>query len=133
MSEDKQNILIVDDNADIRESMAAMVESLGHTPIVFGSGKAALGEIAGKNIALALLDIMMPEMGGYDLLAEIKKMPEYESLPIIMVTAKDRDSEIIEGYQYGADYYITKPFTIKQLEYGINLFLSGESGTKSEK
>ncbi len=41
-----------------------------------------------------------------------------------MVTAKDQDSEILEGYQYGADYYITKPYTTKQLEYGIMIFLS---------
>lgn len=123
MSKDKKNILIVDDNNDIRESMIAMVESLGYGVVAFGSGKAALSGIAGNNLALALLDIMMPEMSGYDLLIEIKKIPEYESLPIIMVTAKDGDSEILEGYQVGADYYITKPFTLKQLEYGINLFL----------
>jgi DNA-binding response OmpR family regulator len=66
---------------------------------------------------------MMPGMNGYELLAKIREMPEFANLPIIMVTAKDEDSEIIEGYNFGADYYITKPFNSKQLEYGIKIYL----------
>ena len=66
---------------------------------------------------------MMPEMNGYELLKQIRGISGFENLPVIMVTAKDEDSEIIEGYQFGADYYITKPFTAKQLEYGLKLFL----------
>ncbi|MCB0332675.1 MAG: response regulator, partial [Bdellovibrionales bacterium] len=87
------------------------------------SATEALKQIPGEHIDIALLDIMMPEMNGYELLEAMKKMPEFESLPVIMVTAKDQDSEILEGYQHGADYYITKPFTTKQIEYGLKLFL----------
>jgi DNA-binding response OmpR family regulator len=67
---------------------------------------------------------MMPVMNGYELMHELKKLPQFETLPVIMVTAKGEDSEILEGYQSGADYYITKPFTIKQLDYGLKLFLN---------
>jgi CheY-like chemotaxis protein len=73
---------------------------------------------------MALLDIMMPEMNGYEVMKALKALPEFKDIPIIMVTAKDQDSEILQGYQSGADYYITKPFTAKQLDYGIRIFLS---------
>ena len=116
-------ILIVEDDTDSRQALTTMVESLGYQTMACASGKEALVGIKTCKVHLALLDIMMPEMDGYELLTEIKKIPEYLSLPIIMVTAKDQDTEIIDGYRFGADYYIPKPFTTKQLEYGIRLFL----------
>jgi len=124
MTEEKKTILVVEDDADTRVALCTMLESLGFNHVSFTSAKEALSSIKGLNVQLALLDIMMPEMNGYELLREIKKLPEYKDLPIIMVTAKDQDSEILEGYQFGADYYITKPFTAKQLEYGIRIFLT---------
>jgi DNA-binding response OmpR family regulator len=117
-------ILVVEDDQDTRDTLCTMLSSLGYTPLSFPSGKAALEGLKGEPVKLALLDIMMPEMNGYELLEQIRKLPEFSGLPIIMVTAKDQDSEILEGYHCGADYYITKPFTRKQLEYGIKLFLS---------
>lgn len=124
MNDSKKLLLVVEDDLDTRNSLVTMLDALGFEVVAFASGKEALAGLVGKKIDLALLDIMMPEMNGYELMAEIKKIPEYAKLPIIMVTAKDRDSEILEGYQFGADYYITKPFTVKQLEYGIKIFLA---------
>ena len=69
----------------------------------------------------------MAERGGYELLQELKKIPTYARVPIIMVTARDEDSDVLEGYRYGADYYICKPFTSKQLEKGISLYLHAPS------
>ncbi|RMG43894.1 MAG: response regulator [Candidatus Dadabacteria bacterium] len=126
MAGDKQTILVVEDDQDSRDALCAMLEALGYEPLAFGSAAEALNGIQGQNLALALLDIMMPEMNGYELLKKIKEFPEFSDMPIIMVTAKDKDSEILEGYQTGADYYITKPFTKKQLEYGIQIFLNPE-------
>ena len=119
----KKTILVVEDDADSRNALCTILEALGFDPLAFASAKSALAGIQGKKISLALLDIMMPEMNGYELLREIKQIPEFKELPVLMVTAKDEDSEILEGYQFGADYYITKPFTSKQLEYGIRIFL----------
>lgn len=124
MEQTKKTILVVEDDADTRASLCTMLEALGFNHIGFGGAKEALSKIKDHQIDLALVDIMMPEMNGYELLRELKKMPEYKDMPVIMVTAKDQDSEILEGYQFGADYYITKPFTTKQLEYGIKIFLS---------
>ena len=119
----KKNVLIVEDDNDSRQTIAMMVEVLGFTPIAYPGGKEALADLSTLKIDLALLDIMMPGMDGYQLLEEMRKIPSCQSIPVIMVTAKDRDSEVLEGYQSGADYYITKPFTAKQLEYGIKMFL----------
>ncbi len=124
MNTQKKTILVVEDDPDTRAAMCTMLETLGYSHVSYGLAKEALSAIKGVHIDLALLDIMMPEMNGYELMAEIKKIPEYRELPIIMVTAKDQDSEILEGYQFGADYYITKPFTTRQLDYGIRIFLS---------
>ena len=124
MNNTKRTILVVEDDHDIRAALCTMLESLGFNHLSFPNGKETLAAIKGLKIDLALLDIMMPEMNGYELLKEIKLIPEFKDTPIIMVTAKDQDSEILEGYQYGADYYITKPFTTKQLEYGIRIFLN---------
>lgn len=124
MNAAQKMILVVEDDMDSRATLCTMLEALGFQHISFASAREALQAIPGKHIDLALLDIMMPEMNGYQLLAELKKLPEFKDLPVIMVTAKDQDSEILEGYQYGADYYITKPYTAKQLEYGLKIFLT---------
>ena len=77
---------------------------------------------------LVLLDVMMPEMSGIEVLQQIKDNSQTGRLPVILVTAKTHDEDVMVGYQYGADYYITKPFTAKQLLYGIDLVLGkGES------
>ena len=123
MNESKSKILVVEDDNDSLVAICTMLESLGYEPISYGNPKEALADIPGKKIDLALLDIMMPDMNGYQLLEEIKKLPEFKDLPVIMVTAKDQPSEVLEGYQVGADYYITKPFNTKQLDWGIKIFL----------
>jgi CheY-like chemotaxis protein len=124
MAPAKKIILVVEDDPDSRSAICTILETLGFEHRAFGSAREALAGLQSTKVDLALVDIMMPEMNGYELLREIKQMPSYKELPIIMVTAKDQDSEILEGYQFGADYYITKPFTSKQLDYGIRLFLS---------
>jgi CheY-like chemotaxis protein len=124
MTATKKKILVVEDDNDSRNALCAMLDALGFSYTGFASGKEALEKIKGQKIDMALLDIMMPEMNGYEVMKALKALPEFKDIPIIMVTAKDQDSEILQGYQSGADYYITKPFTAKQLDYGIRIFLS---------
>lgn len=120
----KKNVLVVEDDADSRAAICTILETLGFSHTSFSGGAEAL-KYSGA-VDIALLDIMMPNMNGYELLAQMRKRTEYKDLPVIMITAKDGDSEILEGYQSGADYYITKPFTAKQLEYGIRIFLPAD-------
>lgn len=119
-----RNILVVDDDADTREILGKILESLGHKPVLKASGPEALKFLQEDptKIDLFILDVMMPEMNGYDLLEKIKEIPKYTDTPIIMVTAKDADTDVLEGYKHGADYYITKPFTSKHIEWGLKIF-----------
>jgi DNA-binding response OmpR family regulator len=77
---------------------------------------------------------MMPEMSGLEVLQAIRDNTTTTTLPVIMVTAKIQDDDVLAGYQYGADYYITKPCTSKQLLYGISLVLDKNAeARRSEK
>lgn len=123
MTKEQKKILVVEDDSDSLNALVTIIESLGYAALPFSSGVAALEGIKGHKLDLALVDIMMPQMNGYEFLTELRKLEPFKDIPVIMVTAKDEDGEILEGYQYGADYYITKPYTSKQLQYGIKLYI----------
>lgn len=118
-------VLVVEDDADSRMLLCRLIVRLGHETVDFACGPDALEYLPDDSIAVALLDIMMPEMSGFELLQEIRSLPGMEELPAIMVTARDQDDDILEGYKSGADYYITKPYTAQQLAYGIKIVLEG--------
>ncbi len=117
----QKKVLVIEDDQDTRELTCKMLEGLGHEPSAFARPEDALEKLNSGTFDVVLLDIMMPGMDGYAVLNKIRENPKFQSLPVVMVTAKDGDSEILEGYTSGADYYITKPFTTKQLEYGIKI------------
>lgn len=124
----KHKVLVVDDNPDSVAIMRGMLEGRGYDVAAAHSGTEALQFLKKETVDLVLLDIMMPEMSGMEVLQRIKEDAATGRLPVILVTAKTQDEDVISGYQYGADYYITKPFTAKQLLYGIELILGeGES------
>ncbi|WP_339224980.1 response regulator transcription factor [Paenibacillus sp. FSL H8-0332] len=102
-----QTILIVDDEQEIRELLRLYVEKDGYTVIQAGNGREALKQAAAARIDLAVIDIMMPELDGYQL---IKGLREHSNLPIIVVSAKTENHEKILGLDLGADDYVTKPF-----------------------
>ena len=119
----KHKVLIVDDNPDSVAIMRSILESRGYDVAAAQSGAEALDFLQRETVNLVLLDIMMPEMSGTEVLQRIKDNAATGRLPVILVTAKTQDEDVLSGYQYGADYYITKPFTAKQLLYGIELIL----------
>lgn len=103
----KKTILIVDDEKEIRELLRLYIEKDGFYVIQAENGVEALGQAAFTRIDLAVIDIMMPELDGYQL---IKGLREYSKLPIIVVSAKMQNHEKILGLDLGADDYVTKPF-----------------------
>ena len=126
MKQKEGKIVIVEDDFDSREALVVIIESLGLEAIAFESAQAALDGLADISVAVFMLDIMMPKMNGYELLDALRTRPEFKTTPVIMVTAKDDDKEVLDGYRHGADYYITKPYTAKQIEFGLNLYLAPE-------
>ncbi len=120
----KKTILVVDDDLDSRNALCAILEALGYSVISYGSGAETLANLSGKSIDLAMLDVMMPEMNGYELLEQIRKLDEFANLQVFMVTARDTDDDMLKGYSHGADYYIPKPYTAKQIKFGLDQFFA---------
>jgi CheY-like chemotaxis protein len=118
-----QRILVVDDNPDSVIIMRTILESQGYEVAVATNGAEALEQVTEATPDLVLLDIMMPNVGGLEVLQRMREDARTGRVPVILVTAKAQDEDVMSGYQYGADYYITKPFTPKQLLYGIGLVL----------
>lgn len=115
-----KKIYIVDDDINIRELIKLYLEKEGYEVELFEGGKAAITKIKQSIPDLVLLDLMMPEIDGYDTLKEIKKIAE---IPIIMVTAKDETMDKIIGLELGADDYVVKPFDGKELASRVKAVL----------
>ncbi len=126
-----KTILVVDDNFDITEITKTILTSRGYDVRVAYSGRDALAQIQAAPPALVILDVMMPDMSGLEVVEQIKDHPTMAAIPVIMCTAKAQDSDFLEGYRCGADYYITKPFTAQQLLYGISLLLGNREHVRS--
>jgi len=118
-----KKILVVDDNVDSIMILRSILESQGFVVRTAQSGVDAIEVLSHEVPDLVLLDVMMPQMSGIEVLERIKTTHATSKVPVIMVTAKIQDDDVLTGYQHGADYYITKPCTAKQLLYGIGLVL----------
>ena len=119
-------VLVVDDDEDNTVIASTIVRSQGYEVRVAPSGPVALEVLEREHIDVVLLDIMMPEMNGIEVLDRIRSNPRLAGMPVILVTAKSQDEDVLGGYKCGADYYITKPFTSRQLLHGIGLVLGNE-------
>lgn len=123
-----RRILVVDDNADSVAILGSMLCAEHYDVVVASSGAEALERLKQEPVDLVLLDVMMPQMSGLEVLRRMREDAATDRLPVILVTAKTHDEDLLGGYQYGADYYITKPFTKRQLLYGIDLVI-GKGGS----
>jgi DNA-binding response OmpR family regulator len=116
-------ILIVDDNEDSLRIVTRILTSNGYEVAVARNGRDGVESALETVPELIILDIMMPEMNGLEALEELRKHAATSAVPVILLTAKSHDEDVIEGYRVGADYYMTKPFSAKQLLYGVRLVL----------
>ena len=119
----KKTIMVVDDNPDIITIVKTILEGRGYTVFSASSGPELLSMLPNHKPDLIILDIMMPEMDGLEVLTRLKGKAETATTPVILLTAKVQYEDVLGGYKLGADYYITKPFTSTQLVNGINLLL----------
>ncbi|TXR51483.1 phosphate regulon transcriptional regulator PhoB [Reinekea thalattae] len=110
-----RSILIVDDEAAIREVIAAALEMAGYHTIEAANGQDAHGLVVDQKPDLILLDWMMPHVSGVELARRLKRDPLTAEIPIIMLTAKGEEDHKIAGLEAGADDYITKPFSPREL------------------
>ena len=101
------NILVVDDEPMIREAVASYLEKQGYHVFLAETGKAAFEVFEREKIAFIVLDLMLPDISGEELCAEIRRRSR---VPIIMLTARTMEEDMLNGLKIGADDYITKPF-----------------------
>jgi DNA-binding response OmpR family regulator len=106
-----KTILIVDDELSILVPLQFLMEQEGYVPKLAQSGKEAIEKIEEFGPALILLDIMLPDLDGYEIYHIIRQRREWDSIRIIFLTAKNRETDMAKGLAIGADAYITKPFS----------------------
>ncbi|MDP9034487.1 MAG: response regulator [Myxococcota bacterium] len=118
------SILIVDDNAANLLAFEAILTPLGHRTVKARSAEDALRQLLQRDFALILLDVQMPEMNGFELAALLKSHSRLAHVPIIFVTALNRDdAHVFKGYSHGAVDYLLKPFDPEMLRVKVNVFI----------
>ena len=116
---DKTNILIVEDNSDLREFLAEAL-SVNYNVSTAEDGEVGYKIACEKDFDLVVSDIMMPKVDGLELCKMLKNNLETSHIPIVLLTAKNQEEDFVEGFQYGADDYISKPFNLTVLQAKID-------------
>ncbi|MET9849272.1 response regulator transcription factor [Streptomyces ossamyceticus] len=117
-------VLVADDDADIRDLVAFKLTQSGHQVTAVEDGMAALRALREGPPDLVLLDIRMPGMSGLDVCRELRAAQETASLPVILITARSQEGDVELGFSAGADDYIVKPFSPRELSSRVNAVLS---------
>jgi len=105
-----KRILVIDDDIDVLRSISKALESAGYSVEQARSGREGMGRIWHAKPDLVVLDVVMPELNGWDVLQAIRGDETTAKLPVIMLTVLSQDQHIAEGWKLGADFYLTKPF-----------------------
>ncbi|MBS1705891.1 MAG: response regulator [Armatimonadetes bacterium] len=126
-------ILVCDDERHIVRLIQVNLEKQGYQIVTAYDGKEGLEKIKAEKPDLVVLDVMMPYMDGFEVLKNLRREPSTESLPVIMLTAKAQDKDVFEGYHYGADMYLTKPFNPMELISFVKRILGGGSNDGGPK
>ncbi len=108
-------VLVADDDADIRELVVFKLESAGFDVTAVADGQAALDHVLGDPPDLVVLDLMMPRLTGLEVCAALRAEPRTEKVPVILLTAKAQESDVTRGFDVGADDYMIKPFSPREL------------------
>ncbi len=125
------NILVIEDEPDIQKNLEYNITREGFKVLTASSISDAQIIIKSKDVSLIILDLMLPDGSGLDLCRGIKSDPLTESIPIIILTAKDDEVDRVVGFELGADDYVTKPFSVRELILRIKAVLK-RGQTKKE-
>lgn len=133
MKQPMETILVVDDERDILELVAYNLEKEGFHVITVETGTAALDQVRSAVPDLVVLDLMLPDVDGLAVCKQLKAERSTASVPILMLTAKSEDTDVVAGLELGADDYLTKPFSPRVLTARIRAVLrrySGDAGAE---
>ena len=110
-----QKILVADDEPNIVISLEYLLKREGYTVLIARDGQEALETIAREQPDLVLLDVMMPKKTGFEVCQALRASDDQQGIKILMLTAKGRDTDVAKGLALGADAYVTKPFSTREL------------------
>lgn len=116
-------ILIVDDDTRVCRMIEAVLKGLGHFVLIANNGTAALEEAARVLPDLVILDVMMPDLSGYEVCRRLRSSVRLANTPVIFLTARSMVSDRVEGFEAGADDYLVKPFDLRELELRVEALL----------
>ncbi len=129
----KKIILIVEDEKDIADLIKYNLEKAGFNCLVCRTGEECLDTIGKKAVDLVLLDIMLPEIDGLEVCRRIKRDERFARVPVIMLTAKGEEMDKVVGFELGADDYVTKPFSPRELTLRIKAVIKRYSAQEPEE
>jgi two-component system response regulator MtrA len=116
-------IVVADDDVDIRDLVEFKLSTLGHEIVTVADGSSAVDACRATRPDLAVLDVMMPGLTGLEAVRELRSNPALKDIPVILLTARAQQSDVQTGFDCGADDYITKPFSPKDLANRVEALL----------
>ena len=125
-------ILVADDSPSTREVLQMSLETLGYEVLIAEDGDQALQRIYRDTPDLLILDVMMPKQNGFQICRKVKADPDRSATPVILLTAKTQREDVYWGKDCGADEYVTKPFSAKELEGTIEKLLVRREAARRE-
>jgi DNA-binding response OmpR family regulator len=116
-------VLVADDDDDIRALVSFRLERSGYAVLAASDGEEALGLALEHHPRLAVLDVMMPKLDGYQLTRRLRELEETRRMPVILLTARAQEADVARGFEAGADDYIRKPFSPHELRARVQAIL----------
>lgn len=126
-------VLIADDEPNIVAALEYLMEKEGYRVLIARNGDEALQQVEAHLPDLVLLDVMMPVKSGYEVCEKMRARAEWRQIRIIMLSAKGRDIEVSKGLSAGADLYVTKPFSTRDLLAKVQEMLQRQPGIRSRE
>ena len=128
-----KRIAVVEDEEDLRNLLKLHLEKEGYEPLLFGNGDAFLDFVEKNTLDMVVLDLMMPGTPGLEVCKLLRSSEKTRDVPIIILTAKSTEADIVVGLELGADDYMTKPFSMRELMARIKAMFRRLSSEDSEK
>jgi two-component system, OmpR family, phosphate regulon response regulator PhoB len=127
------SVLVVDDEQDLLSVLDFNLRSGGFETLLATTGEQALAHLRRRVPDLVLLDLMLPDLSGTELCARIKSDPRTKHVPVVMLTAKGEEIDRVVGFEVGADDYVTKPFSVRELVLRVRAVLRRSRGGRAEE
>lgn len=122
-----RKILTVEDEQDIARMVQMTLRDEGYKVVTASTGREALEKVFFEKPDLIILDIMLPEIDGFEVLQHLRQNPATAQTPVIMLTAKSEERDVMKGWKLGADLYLTKPFDAMELTSIVERVFSGDT------